>query len=96
MSELSINPVALHLVSNVFSNTVPKSSEDETAELGVGAPVVANVRERDTGDNEVITSSSQAQAAITTSRELIMSDAVAALAAQGNNLPSDVLELLED
>ena len=95
MSDLSINPVALHLVSNVFSNPGSKSVEEESVQLGVGAPVVANIRER-VADGEVITSTSEAQAAITSSRDLIMSDAVAALAAQGNNLPSDILDLLED
>ena len=96
MSDLTINPVALHLVSNVFSNPETKAVEEETTQLGVGAPVVANVRDRGAEDAEVIKSASQAQAAITQSRELIMSDAVAALAAQGNNLPSEVLDMLDD
>lgn len=96
MSEISINPAALHMVGSVFSNNEVKPAEEEDAQFGIGAPVVANVRNQDVEDSEAIVSSAQAKEATAASTRLIKSDALAAMMAQANQLPSGVLELLED
>ena len=96
MSEISINPAALHIVANVLKGNDQKSTEISNSSFGKEAPVVANVRSHDGVDGEKIMSSIEAQAATVASSKLIRSDANTALMAQANNLPSDVLDLLGD
>jgi len=96
MSEISINPAALHMVSSVFSNNDVKEVEETESQIGVGAPVFANLRTQGVDDNEAIVSSAQAKEATAASSRLIKSDALAAMMAQANQLPSDVLDLLDD
>ena len=96
MSEISINPVALHIVGNVYSNSDVKEPIKEVPQKKEGAAVVANVRGQGQSTNEIITSSVAAKAATAATSELIKSDTAAAMRAQADYLPSEVLELLED
>ena len=96
MSEISINPAALHIVANVLGNSDQKAMETVTPRSDNSAPVISKVRARVGSDDEKITSSAEAHAATLASRKLIQADTNAALMAQAHNLPSEVLDLLGD
>ena len=83
------------MVGSVYANNDVKSAE-ENGQVEIDAPVKANVRSQGAEDSQTIISSAAAKAATAASSKLIKSDALAAMMAQANQLPSDVLDLLED
>lgn len=96
MSDISINPAALHIVANALTNKETRTQEDTVATNNNSDAVISNVRKQDNNFNEKIKTSTEAQAATAESSRLIKSDIDTALIAQANNLPSEVLELLGD